>query len=209
MSTAARVVHEALDPGSTRAHTHLRAGLGGEKERWSTAARRLSDDCEHIVGACLRERAQQAQEANMPLRCAGNMLLAAGVVSYLGPYTQPFRQRCLQAWADLLRAKGIQSCVSAGDDASGGKADSGAADGEAQSEAAQTQQQQPQHFQLHRVLGDPVAIRQWNIQKLPKGRSACPPLCLRFSVCGPPPPPPPSPRTTRPWPQTSSRWTTR
>jgi dynein heavy chain len=89
-------------------------GLGGEKDRWIQASNRLGIRYTNITG---------------------DVLIASGVVSYMGPFTAVFRDRQTSAW--------IQKCndmkVPCSD-----------------------------HFSLVDTLGDPVAIRAWNIDGLPK-----------------------------------------
>lgn len=55
----------------------LIGGLGGEKDRWSEAAKTLN-----------------AQYINL----TGDVLLSSAVVSYLGAFTSSFRQSCLKEW---------------------------------------------------------------------------------------------------------------
>ncbi|KAL5473898.1 hypothetical protein EMCRGX_G028462 [Ephydatia muelleri] len=64
----------------------LIGGLGGEKERWSEAARALGVKYVNITG---------------------DVLLSAGVVAYLGAFTVNFRQQCVQEWHGLCRKKSI------------------------------------------------------------------------------------------------------
>jgi len=55
----------------------LISGLGGEKARWREAADKLGVDYEN---------------------CTGDILLSAGVIAYLGPYTTVYRQECVDLW---------------------------------------------------------------------------------------------------------------
>ncbi|CAG9464833.1 unnamed protein product [Pedinophyceae sp. YPF-701] len=52
-------------------------GLGGEKTRWTAAAERLGAQLEQLVG---------------------DVLLSAGQIAYLGPFTYPYRSAALQEW---------------------------------------------------------------------------------------------------------------
>lgn len=64
----------------------LIAGLGGEKDRWSEAAKELGERYHNITG---------------------DVLLSAGIVAYLGAFTVDFRQECVQSWLKLCKEKGI------------------------------------------------------------------------------------------------------
>ena len=64
----------------------LIGGLGGEKDRWSEAARELGVRYNNITG---------------------DVLLSSGVVAYLGAFTVDFRQECVQGWLKLCQEKGI------------------------------------------------------------------------------------------------------
>ncbi|XP_071486244.1 dynein axonemal heavy chain 3-like [Diadema antillarum] len=64
----------------------LIAGLGGEKERWMQLTEELSETYINIVG---------------------DVLLSAGVVAYLGPFTVSFRQECLKEWYDMCEERDI------------------------------------------------------------------------------------------------------
>ncbi|CAH8611141.1 unnamed protein product [Schistosoma intercalatum] len=60
----------------------LISGLGGEKTRWTEAAALLKERYENIIG---------------------DVLLSAGVVAYLGPYTVDFRSRIQNEWHELCQ----------------------------------------------------------------------------------------------------------
>ncbi|KIY97683.1 Dynein heavy chain 3, axonemal [Monoraphidium neglectum] len=62
--------------------TKLIGGLGGEKTRWSEVTRRLAKDYVNLTG---------------------DVLLAAGYIAYLGPYTAPYRDRMAHAWLSKCR----------------------------------------------------------------------------------------------------------
>lgn len=61
-------------------------GLGGEKARWTESADRLG-----------------AQYVNL----TGDVLVSAGVMAYLGPFTATFRARQLSSWVRHCKAKAI------------------------------------------------------------------------------------------------------
>lgn len=65
--------------------TKLIGGLGGEKSRWAEAAARLGG-----AYACL----------------TGDVLLAAGCIAYLGPFTAAFRERAIAQWSERCRCAG-------------------------------------------------------------------------------------------------------
>ncbi|XP_029639148.1 dynein heavy chain 3, axonemal-like isoform X2 [Octopus sinensis] len=64
----------------------LIGGLGGEKDRWTKAAKGLGElyDC-----------------------ITGDVLLASGVVAYLGAFTVDFRQTIIKEWVELCQEKNI------------------------------------------------------------------------------------------------------
>eukprot|EP00003_Mantamonas_plastica_P009854 TRINITY_DN1922_c0_g1_i3.p1 TRINITY_DN1922_c0_g1~~TRINITY_DN1922_c0_g1_i3.p1 ORF type:complete len:2408 (+),score=832.24 TRINITY_DN1922_c0_g1_i3:887-8110(+) len=64
----------------------LISGLAGERNRWGEAVLKLQSSYTAL---------------------SGDMLMAAGVISYLGPFTQQFRDRCMQLWMDKLHEQGI------------------------------------------------------------------------------------------------------
>ncbi|MGH0152118.1 UNVERIFIED_CONTAM: hypothetical protein FKN15_029859 [Acipenser sinensis] len=64
----------------------LISGLGGEKERWLQISQQLQDTYQNIVG---------------------DVLLSAGVVAYLGPFTPNFRQEVLKDWSRMCKLKEI------------------------------------------------------------------------------------------------------
>ena len=89
-------------------------GLGGEKMRWTQFDRRTS---------------RQVYK-----RLLGDVLMRAGVMAYLGPFTSVYRERALSCGVGLP--------------------------GEGTSRA-------PRRRRSRSTLGDPVKIRQWNIDGLP------------------------------------------
>ncbi|GAB1601341.1 dynein heavy chain 12, axonemal-like isoform X2 [Argonauta hians] len=64
----------------------LIGGLGGEKDRWEFAANSLQDTYDNLVG---------------------DILVSAGVIAYLGPFTSSFRERCITSWVDICKSKNI------------------------------------------------------------------------------------------------------
>ena len=64
----------------------------------------------------------------------GNIILAAGYISYIGTFTAKYRDSLLRDWMKFCVAKKIPYS---------------------------------NDFTVERVLGDPVLIREWNINGLP------------------------------------------
>ncbi len=64
----------------------LIGGLGGEKDRWTVAAANLQDIYDNLLG---------------------DVLISAGMVAYLGPFTMAFREQCIADWAKLCKEKKI------------------------------------------------------------------------------------------------------
>ncbi|XP_029642789.1 dynein heavy chain 12, axonemal-like isoform X2 [Octopus sinensis] len=64
----------------------LIGGLGGEKDRWIAAANSLQDTYDNLIG---------------------DILISAGVIAYLGPFTSAFRERCITDWVHLCKSKSI------------------------------------------------------------------------------------------------------
>ena len=88
-------------------------GLGGEKDSWTAKAKQLGVDL---------------------TSCTGDVIIASGFVSYLGPFTPSYRKDILGHWLEKCREEQIP--VSA-------------------------------NFLLRNIMGDPVLIRDWNINGLP------------------------------------------
>jgi dynein heavy chain, axonemal len=65
----------------------LISGLGGEKSRWVAAAARLAG----ALG-----------------KLAGDVLLAAAQIAYLGPFTASYRRDAAAAWLQAAGARGVQ-----------------------------------------------------------------------------------------------------
>ncbi|CAM9634607.1 unnamed protein product, partial [Choristocarpus tenellus] len=93
--------------------TTLIEGLGGEKARWTESADRLGVTYINLTG---------------------DVLVSAGVMAYLGPFTATFRGSQLTSWVAQCKKKFIPCSESP---------------------------------TLSGTLGDPVLIRQWNIDGLP------------------------------------------
>ena len=66
----------------------LIGGLGGEKDRWSQAAVDLQAIYDNLLG---------------------NVLISAGVIAYLGPFTTAFREKCTGSWVRLCKVKHFSS----------------------------------------------------------------------------------------------------
>ena len=66
----------------------LLGGLGGEKVRWIASADQLGKDMINLVG---------------------NMLISAGFIAYLGPFTAQFRKAITAQWVNLCKSKAIPS----------------------------------------------------------------------------------------------------
>ena len=64
----------------------LIGGLGGEHDRWNQAAADLSERYEHLTG---------------------DVLIAAGMIAYLGTFTSSFRYDQTSMWINLVRMKNI------------------------------------------------------------------------------------------------------
>ncbi|XP_032895202.1 dynein heavy chain 3, axonemal-like [Amblyraja radiata] len=64
----------------------LIAGLGGERNRWTCIAQQLDDTYQNIIG---------------------DVVLSAGVVAYLGPFTPEYRQNVLKEWLSMCKQKQI------------------------------------------------------------------------------------------------------
>ena len=62
----------------------LIGGLGGEKDRWSTAATNLQTIYDNLLG---------------------DVVISAGVIAYLGPFTGAFRDSCTTDWVQLCKVR--------------------------------------------------------------------------------------------------------
>lgn len=91
----------------------LVVGLADEATRWTETVKVLEVDLKNLVG---------------------NIVLAAGYISYVAPFTSKYRESLLERWRKFATSKKIPY---SGD------------------------------FTVDGILGDPVQIREWNIQGLP------------------------------------------
>lgn len=82
---ALKAEHEMCGKKLQRA-TDIITGLGGEKTRWTDAAKEL---------------------ANVYDTLTGDVLIAAGVVAYLGPFTTEYRTTQMLQWAQRCRDLGM------------------------------------------------------------------------------------------------------
>ncbi|UPR05068.1 heavy chain of dynein [Chloropicon primus] len=64
----------------------LIGGLGGERQRWSEAAQDLAEQQQNVLG---------------------DVLIAAGFISYLGVFTMPFREGLTKKWTAECKKRGI------------------------------------------------------------------------------------------------------
>jgi dynein heavy chain len=88
-------------------------GLGGERDRWTEFAKLQGEKYKKLTG---------------------DVLISAGLLAYLGPFTAVYRQKQMQLWVTTLKEHGINGSESP---------------------------------TLAATLGEPVRIRQWNIDGLP------------------------------------------
>ena len=62
----------------------LIGGLGGEKDRWTQVAASLQATYDNLIG---------------------DVLVAAGVIAYLGPFTSAFRENCTTDWVQFCKVR--------------------------------------------------------------------------------------------------------
>ncbi len=62
----------------------LIGGLGGEKDRWTVAAADLQGVYDNLLG---------------------DVLISAGVIAYLGPFTLAFREECANDWVRICKVR--------------------------------------------------------------------------------------------------------
>lgn len=62
----------------------LIGGLGGEKDRWTQAAEHLQIVYDNLLG---------------------DVLVSAGVIAYLGPFTAHFREQAVKDWTGLCQVQ--------------------------------------------------------------------------------------------------------
>lgn len=91
----------------------LIGGLGGEKSRWTQTAADLEYEYNNLTG---------------------DVLLAAGTIAYLGPFTVEFRRECIASWQEQCKSHEIPCS---------------------------------EKFDMSKVLGDPIKIRDWKMAGLP------------------------------------------
>eukprot|EP00820_Chromera_velia_P013184 Cvel_23772.t1-p1 / transcript=Cvel_23772.t1 / gene=Cvel_23772 / organism=Chromera_velia_CCMP2878 / gene_product=Dynein heavy chain 7, axonemal, putative / transcript_product=Dynein heavy chain 7, axonemal, putative / location=Cvel_scaffold2493:30-23749(-) / protein_length=3778 / sequence_SO=supercontig / SO=protein_coding / is_pseudo=false len=115
----------------------LTSGLGGERVTWTKASERLGKEFASLTG---------------------DVLVASGVIAYMGVFPAGHRQTTVAHWIDFLLNQNIQTSVSISRKAAMEAAASGASNSEALREIA---------FSLQSIVGDPVKIQQWVINKLP------------------------------------------
>ena len=63
-------------------------GLGGQRDHWTVRAHQLGEDFQNLTG---------------------DMLIAAGMISYLGTFTMAFRDGISQKWVAACKSAGIPS----------------------------------------------------------------------------------------------------
>jgi len=66
----------------------LISGLGGEKTRWSESSKRLGERVENITG---------------------DVLIASGIIAYLGAFTGRYRQETVTSWIELMKAHEVKA----------------------------------------------------------------------------------------------------
>jgi len=66
----------------------LITGLGGEKTRWSESSQRLGERVENITG---------------------DVLIASGIIAYLGAFTGRYRQETVTSWIELMKAHEVKA----------------------------------------------------------------------------------------------------
>lgn len=82
---ALRAEHELCGKKLQRA-TDIITGLGGEKSRWTETAQHLAQVYDTLTG---------------------DVLIASGVVAYLGPFTTEFRSDQIRLWAQKCQDLGM------------------------------------------------------------------------------------------------------
>lgn len=111
-----------------------------------TSRRRLAR-AERLTGALAEESVrwlQRSDELTAALRSlVGDVFLAAACISYLGPFTGPYREALLRGWAARCREAGIPTSADGGAGGAGGGCGS---------------------FSLPATLVSPVEIREWGVQ---------------------------------------------
>jgi dynein heavy chain, axonemal len=64
----------------------LLGGLSSESERWKVSSEKLEEDLKNLTG---------------------NIMLSAGFVAYLGPFTAGYRQNLISKWIGMFLEKSI------------------------------------------------------------------------------------------------------
>eukprot|EP00743_Colponemidia_sp_Colp-15_P006229 GILK01006701.1.p1 GENE.GILK01006701.1~~GILK01006701.1.p1 ORF type:complete len:1608 (-),score=254.94 GILK01006701.1:104-4669(-) len=64
----------------------LMSGLGGEKQRWTDASLRLSQDYDNLIG---------------------DVLVSSGLISYMGAFTLAYRNQCVNVWRHNLISRNV------------------------------------------------------------------------------------------------------
>lgn len=77
----------------------LIGGLGGEKDRWSSTAKALGEKYWILTGLKIYWMCSIKVKT---LYYIGDILISAGVVAYLGPFTMQFRQKQIEQWVKML-----------------------------------------------------------------------------------------------------------
>jgi dynein heavy chain len=142
----------------TRA-SQLIGGLGGEKTRWAAASADLLIKYNNLTG---------------------DVLLAAGTLAYLGTFTMEFRKRSLDNWVRRCLECKIPCSIQAaplsgdGDDDAGneteekkGEDEEGKDGGEDGGDGSSGGGGVRAGFSLANVLGNPILVRQWQMDGLP------------------------------------------
>lgn len=78
----------------------LIGGLGGEKDRWSSTAKALGE--KYFVLTGILYHTQFKPNFICIYSFLGDILISAGVVAYLGPFTMQFRQQQIEDWVRML-----------------------------------------------------------------------------------------------------------
>ena len=68
----------------------LMAGLGGERVRWGEISKKLGPKYTNLLG---------------------DVLMASGMIAYLGPFTIPYRKEIISTWQELCAEKRIPYCA--------------------------------------------------------------------------------------------------
>lgn len=93
----------------TRAEQILK-GLGGEEVRWTQAAKNLRASYGLLTGMLLSMLVPGTPLNILILikKIVGDMLVSAGIIAYLGPFTIIFREPCVKNWVEKCIEMGLQ-----------------------------------------------------------------------------------------------------